>query len=108
MPSMRQWIATGAVTLALAGCVTPWNTRLPTLEPGVPAAERRSYEIHDPYPEPDLGPETQTRPRDFAEPRSQPRRLIEGRMLRDMAPGSVPAGPALPPSAVQYPQSVHP
>jgi hypothetical protein len=109
---MRSAFARTAVAVAasavVTGCITPWNTRLPTLDPGIPAVERRMYEIHDPYPEQDLGPDTQTRPRYFEEPRSQPRRLLEGRMLRDLGPSGVPTTPAVPPSAAQYPDSVQP
>jgi hypothetical protein len=108
MRPTQTWMALAAAVCGAAGCITPWNTRLPTLQPVIPAVERRAAEIHDPYAVPDLGPETQTRPPNFVEPRSEQRRLIEGRMLRDALPGGVPAAPALPPSAWQYPQAVQP
>src|SRR3712207_9149809 len=63
----------------LAGCITPWNTRLPTFEPRPPALERRSFQVHDPFPEDDIGPETMVRPREFREPRDETRRATEGR-----------------------------
>ena len=78
---------------SVPGCVTPWNTRLPRVAPSPPAAEGRSYQVHDPFPEEDLGPETQVRPREYIESRPAPRRAIEGNTLM----GVPPAGPMLPP-----------
>lgn len=37
--------------LLIAGCVSPQNTRLPSLSYGDPRAERQSYAIHNPLPE---------------------------------------------------------
>ena len=95
-----------AVPCLLAGCITPWNTRMPTVEPSHPAVERRSFQVHDPFPEEDLGPDTMVRPREFREPRELPRRAVEGRSFLGMPAESAPVGPAFPPTTQNYPHSV--
>jgi hypothetical protein len=84
------WLA--AALAGLAGCPNPMTTRLPTLAPAPNAAERQSQGHFDPYPDPNLGPETNTRPRDFQMPRTQQRQASEGRMFQ----GAPPAGSAAP------------
>ncbi|MBW3539998.1 MAG: hypothetical protein KY476_07005 [Planctomycetes bacterium] len=101
----RPWRLALAV-LCAGGCITPWNTRLPTFAPSDPAVERRLYQVHDPFPDQELGPETMTRPRAYEEERPQPRQIQEGRTFRDLA---VPAGPSLPPlapSSYRYPAAL--
>lgn len=73
---------------ALCGCINPYNTRLPTVATPPPPVEKRSYDIHDPFPDEQLGPETYTRPRGFDEPRAEPRKILEGRSLLGLPPGS--------------------
>lgn len=68
--------AVGLLTL-LAGCVTPWNTQLPTVYSGHPYWENRRNERFDPFARGDLGPETHTRPREYMEPRTYSRRTRE-------------------------------
>ena len=94
-----------AFLLLLGGCITPWNTRLPTLGTRPPVVEGRSYQLHDPFPDPMTGPDTMNRPREYIEPRSEPRRAREGRALLGM-PQTVPVAPTLPPSSWQYPDAV--
>ena len=87
------------------GCPNPSNTRFPTLAPSPPALERRSYERHDPFPNENLGPETFTRPREFEEQRTEPRRARESQPVPGLFP-TAPIGP-LPPSAGRvYPEAV--
>src|SRR5690606_38402353 len=57
----------GVGSAAVCGCVNPMNTRLPTVATPPPPVEKRSYDIHDPFPDEDLGPDTMTRPRGFSE-----------------------------------------
>lgn len=47
------------------GCITPHTTHFPSLSFMPSEYERREAQIHDPYPDIDVGPDTQTRPRDF-------------------------------------------
>lgn len=59
-----------AVVLMLAcsfseGCITPHTTHFPSLSFMPSEYERREAQIHDPYPDADIGPETSTRPRNF-------------------------------------------
>lgn len=59
-----------AVFLVLAcslseGCITPHTTHFPSLSFMPAEYERREAQIHDPYPDADIGPETATRPRNF-------------------------------------------
>lgn len=75
----------------LAGCLNPATTRLPTCAQSPQSIERRSLGHFDPFPDPDLGPETGSRPPDFTEPRDQTRAAREGQILR-----GAPAGPVAP------------
>ena len=84
-------IAWLSVSIALAGCLNPATTQLPTCMPAPNAVERRSLGHFDPLPDRNLGPDTDTRPREFLEARDPQRRAQEGQLL----PGT-PAGPAPP------------
>lgn len=97
----------GAVGLAMAiaGCPNPRTTRFPTLAPQNPYAERAASQRHDPFPIDDLGPETNVRPPDFAEPRTQPRRAQDGRLYQGL-PNSGVSGPPIPSSGYRYPDAV--
>ncbi len=61
--------------ITLSGCITPWNTRLPQLGWEDPKTALKEEERFDPYPMPDLGPQTYTRQRDTVTPRAEPRRV---------------------------------
>ncbi len=74
-----------AAGLLLPGCLTPINTRLPSLVPSHPSVEKRSYERHDPFPDRWLGPDTQVRPRGFNNQRTEPRRALEERLFQGNA-----------------------
>ncbi|MFN0054443.1 MAG: hypothetical protein ACKV0T_19885 [Planctomycetales bacterium] len=89
----------GVAALLLAGCVTPQNTRMPTLAYGDPKTERQSYSYHDPLPETMNGPGVE-RPRGAERQRPEPRRAIE-QSIRPMS-GEIGA------SAERYPDSVRP
>ncbi|MBA3314644.1 MAG: hypothetical protein M3552_07700 [Planctomycetota bacterium] len=77
---------------ALAGCLSPATTRLPTLATGPPALERRSFEHFDPYADDKLGPETNTRPPSFENSREPQRKAIEGQFMQGAPAGPVPPG----------------
>jgi hypothetical protein len=87
---MARTIGLAALT-GLAGCLNPATTRLPTLGMPPAAVERQSLGHFDPFPDPNLGPETGTRPPDFVEPRDPTRSAREGQLLR-----GAPAGPVAP------------
>ncbi|NOX54693.1 MAG: hypothetical protein GXP27_09695 [Planctomycetes bacterium] len=105
----RSTVATLILLCVASGCITPYNTRLPTLLPRHPAVEKRSYEFHDPFPDPNLGPETDQRPRGYKRPRTQPRQLWELRGLRQL-PSNSPAEQPAPQSSTgtKYPHVVRP
>jgi hypothetical protein len=84
------WLAVG---LGLStGCPSPQTTRLPTLAPAPNAIERRSLGHYDPLPDPVLGPETESRPREFLRPREPQRQAREGQLLPGVPAGPVPPG----------------
>ncbi len=78
--------------VALVGCLNPATTRLPTLAPAPNGMERQSLGHFDPLPDPDLGPDTESRPNEFREPREQQRQAAEGRLLQGAPVGPVPPG----------------
>lgn len=69
MPKALIWAALAAGVL---GCA---NTRLPSLDPVSPEAERYEYQRHYGLPEGDAGPEVQAHPRGFELQRPEPNRM---------------------------------
>ncbi len=59
------------------GCITPWNTQLPSPYAMDPRIENERFKQFDPFPLDDLGPKTDTRPRGYDQPRSRVRRSKE-------------------------------
>lgn len=90
---MRQaWLALGfLMVVSGAGCLNPATTKLPTCRVQPLWAERQSLSHYDPLPDPNLGPETHTRPLWFQEGRTQTRQALEGRVVP-----TAPAGPSPP------------
>lgn len=66
--------------LVLMGCVTPWNTQMPTPYAGPPALETRRNEQFDPFARADLGPDTMSRPREYTDPRTNARQAQDAAM----------------------------
>jgi hypothetical protein len=87
--SRGAWLAIG---LALSGCLNPATTRLPSCAPAPNAVERRSLGHYDPLPDRNLGPDTDSRPREFIEARDPQRQSQEGRLLQDAPAGPAPSG----------------
>ncbi len=84
----------------LAGCVTPWNTQMPTPYAGPPAWETRRNERYDPFARSDLGPDTMSRPREYMDPRSSPRQSKDAAIQQGPNVSGVP-NPATAPGASQ-------
>jgi hypothetical protein len=60
-----------AATSLLAGCVNPFNTRLPELAPRSTQYEQAQAKIQDPFPDADTGPDIGFRPLDYRLQRSE-------------------------------------
>ncbi len=92
--------------MAVSGCLDPRRTRWPTLYPAHPIAENKAFEYDDPFPDPDLAPDTLARPRGYTRPRTEPRRAAEQRMLNGLRqePDTIP--PFYPPAASRYSDAV--
>ena len=91
----------------MAGCISPQNTRLPTLRPSSAAAERQSYVYHNPLPDREVGPPIDL-PRGFDRQRSEPRRTLERESITNSIIGTGGGGSSNNPSASKYPSSVDP
>jgi hypothetical protein len=76
--------------LAGQGCQ---GTRLPNLAPTAYDADKRSFNVHDPLPETNIGPDTGARPPGFLQERSEPRRTQESEALLGIPPGGTNNGP---------------
>ncbi len=76
------------------GCMNPDFVRYPTWNTSFPAAENAAYGRQDPFPDPDIGPSTDSSPRGYERPRSTARQAAEQRLLQGLpvGPESVPAG----------------
>lgn len=87
-------LAVVCLSLLLSGCINSQNTRFPTWQAWFPSAENESYERQSPFPDPDLGPDTEAVPRGYDRPRSLERRAAEQRLLQGVpvGPESVPRG----------------
>jgi hypothetical protein len=69
---LRKVLGAAALAVCGLGCA---NTRLPSLDPVSPTAERYEYQRHYGLPEADAGPEVQAHPRGFELQRSEPTRM---------------------------------
>ena len=78
----------------IPGCLNPQFTRFPTWYNQFPAAENAAYSRQDPFPDPDIGPSTDSSPRGYERPRSTARQAAEQRLLQGVpvGPESVPPG----------------
>jgi hypothetical protein len=92
------------LALLLAGCISPQNTRLPTLGYRDPRAERNS-EYLNPLPD-STGAMIYEQPRGFEYPRAQPRRAQDNSATTDSITGN--GGAVSSPAASRYPQSINP
>ncbi len=86
------WVMLVTLASGLVGCLTPHTTRFPTCRIASPWAERQSLGHHDPLPDRSLGPDTDSRPREFLDGRTQTRQAIEGNLMPNAVPGPVPPG----------------
>lgn len=79
---MKRATERGVIILGLmlaGGCQ---ETRLVSCVPRRPAVEAQSYDIHDPFPDDEIGPNTFSRPRTFDVPRSDTRKTFDLRNLQ--------------------------
>ena len=90
----------------LGGCLSPHTTRLPSLGFQNSEVEKRSYELHDPYPDELSGPETITRPRSFSKQRTENRRTFEQKMFEGNGIPQGTAAPRLPSAQWKYPDAI--
>lgn len=103
VPFSRGVIRFGALTCILVvtgeGCM---NTKLPSILPTPAEADRRSFTVHDPLPETDIGPDTFSRPRGFTDEWAEPRRTLaaQSQLGMDRSPsGQLPSGQTTVPGA---------
>ena len=82
------------LVLAAQGCQ---GTRLPNLVPSQYDSDKRSFNVHDPLPETDIGPDTGARPPGFMQERTEPRRTQDAQELLGVPPGGTNNAP--PPGA---------
>ncbi len=84
------------LVVAAEGCP---QTRLPNLVPTPYDADKRSFNVHDPLPETDIGPDTGARPPGFLQERSEPRRTQDAQQFLGVPPGGTNNAPPGPPAA---------
>lgn len=72
-----------------------------------PQAENTAYQRQDPFPDPQIGPSTESTPRGYDRPRSEARQAAEQRLLQGLpvGPEMVPPGP--PRSGLRRPAAVY-
>ncbi len=92
--TLRAVLVVGVSAISLCGCVSPQFMRYPTWNTQFPAAENAAYSRQGPFPDPDIGPSTDSSPRGYDRPRSSARQAAEQRLLQGVpvGPESVPPG----------------
>lgn len=108
LPDRRYWVGLLSGTLlSVMGCVGPEFARYPTAMTLFPHAENMAYQRQDPFPDPDIGPSTDSTPRGYDRPRSEPRKAAEQKLMQGLpvGPEAVPPGP--PQSGLQRPRAVY-
>jgi hypothetical protein len=94
-------------TVSLCGCLTPYNTRLPEVLPRSLEYERRESEVQDPFPDAALGPETEARPPEYGQQRSESRRARDRSAATWMRQQyGQPPGIDAPDTGMAYPEAV--
>ncbi len=98
------------VVIALAGCISEATTRFPHLMSQHPAVEKRAFQIYDPLPDSNLGPNMEIRPRGFNRQRTESRRLRDVQnaleLGRQLNPQTQPTLQT--PWGLEYPNVVRP
>lgn len=91
---VRSFVLFASLMLLFSGCISPMYSRYPMLQASNPASERRSFQEHDPFPDPDIGPDIGGRPREYATPRTETRKAAEQRLLYGISgmPETSPSG----------------
>jgi hypothetical protein len=91
--------ALSAVLLFAAGGCSP-TTRLPSIFPGPGDTDSRSFNVHDPLPAQDIGPDMGARPPGFLDDWSEPRRTRAAQGALGVQPNggppTAPGGPMVP------------
>ncbi|RMG36843.1 MAG: hypothetical protein D6725_09960 [Planctomycetota bacterium] len=102
------WLAAVALAGLAAGCYAP-HIEIPHAPPKPVDVERRAFLQHDPFTDSWLGPDTETRPREYDRPRTPTRRDLEVRELYAKPPGRERSAPPQSGSGRFLPQRlVHP
>lgn len=91
----------------LSGCLNPNFVSLPRCTPSFPQADNMSYQRQDPFPDPDIGPTTDSSPQEYDRPRTIPRRAAEQRVLQGLPVGPESVPPGTPRGGLRRPQAVN-
>ena len=83
----RGWLTLILVVVSGLGCQ---ETRFLSCRARDPGVESRSFDVHDPFPDDKMGPETFSRPSTFQEPRTDDRKSFDIRNLQ-AARGIIPS-----------------
>jgi hypothetical protein len=103
--SVRAFVLIGLTSIC--GCFSPMHTRLPTFYTGYPQSEGMAFQQQDPFPDPDIGPDMQSRPLGFVQPRTPERKAAEQRLFQGLpsVPEYIPNG--YPRGGLSAPQTVN-
>ncbi len=87
-----------SVALVLGGSGCSPTTRLPSIYPSPGDSDSRSFNVHDPLPETNIGPDMGARPPGFMQDWSEPRRTRAAQGMLGVPPGGTngPGGPLVP------------
>ena len=106
--TLRSLLSVGIVaSISLVGCVSPQFMRYPSLYNQFPAAENAAYSRQDPFPDPDIGPSTDSSPRGYERPRSTSRQAAEQRLLQGVPVGPESVSPGVPQGSRNNSQAVY-
>ena len=83
-----RWVLVWAMA-CLAGCNGPQQRFMAWCNRDL-RTEARTYDFHDPYPDEQAAPDTETRPLAYVEPRTETRQDYDLRLLLSMGGGNPP------------------
>lgn len=92
----------GGLALTL-GCGSAFSTRPPNIGSRGAQIEKRMLEYYDPFPDRSVGPDVQSRPREFSVQRAAPRRAVESQVRPGFPATFGPSAPRWPPAGGEYP-----
>jgi hypothetical protein len=100
-------VCVAAYAVGAAGCFSPNHARFPIAQPSHPQSEAQAFQLQDPFPDPDIGPDIMSRPPDYLRPRTESRKAAEQRLFQGTPSGPEYMPPGYPRGGLSRPGAVN-